>query len=385
MTITILLGESIAPYRFHEGLPVKKIFLIAAARPNFMKVAPMWREMASRPDRLKPVLIHTGQHYDKNMSDVFFEDLGLPTPDIHLGVGGGSHAQQTAGVMIKFEELCLAEKPDMVIVVGDVNATMATSVVAAKLHIPVAHVEAGLRSRDMTMPEEINRLMTDAIADLLFTPSPDGSENLRNEGVAEERIKLVGNIMIDSLVRSIEKARDLGSYQKLGLTDGQYGVVTLHRPANVDDPETLVRILDLLTQVDLPLVFPIHPRTLAIMKEHDLHNRCKLADSKLILADPMGYYEFMNLVIHSKMMVTDSGGLQEETTFLKIPCVTLRPNTERPITVTQGTNELATIDSLPGQVASILAGDWKKGTVPDLWDGATAPRIIDEIEAFLAR
>ncbi len=361
----------------------KKIFLIAAARPNFMKVAPLWRAMAERPESLIPVLIHTGQHYDKNMSDVFFEDLGLPAPDVHLGVGGGSHAQQTAGVMVKFEELCLAEKPALVLVVGDVNATMATSVTAAKLHIPVAHVEAGLRSRDMTMPEEINRLMTDAIADLLFTPSTDADENLRNEGVAEKRIKLVGNIMIDSLVRSVAKARNLKAYEELGLESGQFGVVTLHRPANVDDPDNLTRILNVLTAVDLPLVFPVHPRTRAVMLKHDLGSRCGLVDSRLILADPLGYYDFMNLVLHSRMMLTDSGGLQEETTYLDIPCLTLRPNTERPITITQGTNELATIESLPGQIAMILDGKWKQGSVPDLWDGQTAPRIVAEIEEFL--
>ncbi len=363
----------------------KKIFLIAAARPNFMKVAPLWRAMAARPKSLKPMLIHTGQHYDKNMSDVFFEDLGLPAPDVHLGVGGGSHAQQTAGVMVKFEELCLAEKPALVMVVGDVNATMATSVTAAKLHIPVAHVEAGLRSRDMTMPEEINRLMTDAIADLLFTPSADADENLRNEGVAEERIKLVGNIMIDSLVRSIDKARDLKAFEELGLEPGQYGVVTLHRPANVDHPENLTRIFDVLTAVDLPLVFPVHPRTRAVMVEHDLGARCGLVDSRLILADPMGYYDFMNLVIHSRMMLTDSGGLQEETTYLDIPCLTLRPNTERPITITQGTNELATIESMPEQISRILKGDWKQGRVPYLWDGNTAARIVAVVEKFLAK
>ena len=362
----------------------KKIFLIAAARPNFMKVAPLWRAMAQRPESLQPMLIHTGQHYDKNMSDVFFEDLGLPSPDVHLGVGGGSHAQQTAGVMVKFEELCLAEKPDLVIVVGDVNATMATSVTAAKLHIPVAHVEAGLRSRDMTMPEEINRLMTDAVADLLFTPSPDADENLRGEGVAETRIKLVGNIMIDSLVSSVTKARGLKAYEELGLEPGQFGVVTLHRPANVDDADNLARIFDVLTAVDLPLVFPVHPRTRAVMVEHDLGSRCGLVDSRLILADPLGYYEFMNLVIHSRLMLTDSGGLQEETTYLNIPCLTLRPNTERPITIIQGTNELATIDSLPGQISRILEGDWKKGSVPDLWDGNTASRIVDAVEEFLA-
>ena len=350
-----------------------------------MKVAPMWRAMAQKPNSLQPMLIHTGQHYDKNMSDVFFEDLGLPTPDVHLGVGSGSHAQQTAGVMVKFEELCLAEKPDLVMVVGDVNATMATSVTAAKLHIPVAHVEAGLRSRDLTMPEEINRLMTDAVSDLLFTPSPDADENLRNEGIAETRIKLVGNIMIDSLVGSVAKARDLKAYEDLGLEPGNFGVVTLHRPANVDNPDKLARIFDVLTEVDLPLVFPVHPRTRAVMVEHDLGSRCGLIDSRLILADPLGYYYFMNLVIHSRLVLTDSGGLQEETMFLDIPCLTLRPNTERPITITQGTNELATIDSLPGQISRILEGNWKNGKVPELWDGNTASRIVEAVQKSLAR
>jgi len=349
-----------------------------------MKVAPLWRAMALRPESFHPLLIHTGQHYDKNMSEVFFEDLGLPSPDVHLGVGGGSHAQQTAGVMVKFEALCLEEKPDLVMVVGDVNATMATSVTAAKLGIPVAHVEAGLRSRDMTMPEEINRLMTDAIADLLFTPSPDADENLRREGVAEGRIKLVGNIMIDSLVGSVARARSLKAYEELGVEPGQYGVVTLHRPANVDNPDNLARIFDVLTAVNMPLIFPVHPRTRHVMVENDLGSRCRLVDSRLILADPLGYYDFLNLVIHSRLMLTDSGGLQEETTYLDIPCLTLRPNTERPITITQGTNELATIDSLPGQIARIIEGDWKSGVVPDLWDGNTAPRIVDAVEVFLA-
>ena len=360
------------------------IFLVAAARPNFMKVAPLWRALEARPERFRPVLIHTGQHYDKNMSDVFFADLGLPAPDVHLGVGGGTHAQQTAGVMLKFEELCLADRPDLVMVVGDVNATMATAVVAAKLHIPVAHVEAGLRSRDMSMPEEINRLMTDAISDLLFTPSADADENLRGEGVAEERIRLVGNIMIDSLVRSVAKARDLGTHGALGLEHGEYGVVTLHRPANVDDPVNLARILDVLTAVAVPLVFPVHPRTLAVLEQHDLRSRCGLDGSRLKLVEPLGYYEFLNLVLHAKLVLTDSGGLQEETTYLGIPCLTMRPNTERPVTISQGTNELATVETLPGQVEAILAGRWKNGSVPPLWDGATAPRIIDAAEAFLA-
>jgi UDP-N-acetylglucosamine 2-epimerase (non-hydrolysing) len=346
-------------------------------------VAPLWRALDQSP-LLTPILIHTGQHYDKNMSDVFFADLGLPKPDVHLGVSGGSHSQQTAGVLLKFEELCQEQKPDLVLVVGDVNATMATTLVAGKLHIPVAHVEAGLRSRDMTMPEEINRLITDAIADLLFTPSPDGSQNLLEENVAESRIHLVGNIMIDSLVHSIEKARFLDTINRFGVKQSEYGVVTLHRPANVDDPENLKNLLTALVDVNLPLLFPVHPRTRAVMEKHNLINQCNLKQSDIQLIDPLGYYEFMNLVIHCRLMLTDSGGLQEETTYLGIPCLTLRPNTERPITISQGTNELATIDSLPGQINSILEGKWKKGLVPDLWDGQTAPRIIKILEDFLA-
>jgi len=368
-----------------EGpLVQKKIYLIAAARPNFMKVAPLWRALDKGSDSLQPFLIHTGQHYDKNMSDVFFEDLGLPTPYVHLGVGGGTHAQQTCGVMMKFEELCLKDRPDLILVVGDVNATMATTIVASKLHIPVAHVEAGLRSGDRTMPEEINRLLTDAVADLLLTPSQDGSENLRNEGVAEKRIHFVGNIMIDTLVHSIEKARELNAFSKYGVSAQEYGVVTLHRPANVDDPGSLAQILDVLTNVDLPLLFPVHPRTRAVINTYDLINKCGLAQSKLNLIDPMGYYEFMNLMIHAKLVLSDSGGIQEETTYLNVPCLTLRPNTERPITITQGTNEMATIESIAGQVETVLAGNWKKGTVPELWDGQTAPRIVTVLEDFLA-
>ena len=361
----------------------RSVFLIAAARPNFMKIAPIWRAMDSATANLDPVLIHTGQHYDKNMSDVFFEDLEMPKPHVHLGVGGGSHAQQTAGVMLKFEELCQERRPDLVLVVGDVNATMATTITASKLHIPVAHVEAGLRSRDMTMPEEVNRLVTDAIADLLLTPSPDADENLRHEGVAEERIHLVGNIMIDSLVRSREKAASLDTFRRFGVPSGGFGVVTLHRPGNVDDPDTLARIFAVLTAVDMPLLFPVHPRTRKVMENNGLHEKCGLAGSNLHLVDPLGYYEFMNLVLNARMILTDSGGIQEETTFLGIPCLTLRPNTERPITISEGTNELATVESLPTQIAAILEGRWKEGRVPKLWDGQTAGRIVQVVENFL--
>ena len=348
-----------------------------------MKVAPIYREL-SRPDcHLSPVLVHTGQHYDRNMSDVFFADLEMPAPAHHLGVGGGSHAEQTAGVMLKFEQLALAERPDLVVVVGDVNATAAVTVTAAKLGIPVAHVEAGLRSRDRTMPEELNRLVTDVLADLLLTPSCDANENLSAEGIADSRVFLVGNIMIDSLVRSLTKAKSLASYRDMGFADREYGVVTLHRPANVDDPSSLESLLRVVAGCGIPLVFPVHPRTRAVMQKHDLVSRLNLADKPVVLTEPLGYYEFMNLVCHSRLIITDSGGLQEEATYLGIPCLTMRPNTERPITVSIGTNELATLGSLPGQLAEIRDGRWKTGAIPPLWDGNTAPRIRAVLERYL--
>jgi UDP-N-acetylglucosamine 2-epimerase (non-hydrolysing) len=302
---------------------------------------------------------------------------------VHLGVGGGSHAEQTGGVMVKYERLCLEERPDLIVVVGDVNATLATTLVGAKLQIPVAHVEAGLRSRDMTMPEEVNRLVTDALAALLLTPSADADENLRREGVSPERIHRVGNIMIDSLVGAVERVNDGAAARELGLEPRGYGVVTLHRPANVDDPETLQRILTALAAVDLPLIFPVHPRTRKVMEAHDLVARCGLERTGIRLSDPMGYDRFLSLVVQAGLVVTDSGGLQEETTYLRIPCLTLRPNTERPVTISEGTNELATAESLPGQAAEILAGRWKRGRVPELWDGATAPRITRVLKDFL--
>lgn len=353
-----------------------RILLIAAARPNFMKIAPLWRALAARPDTFEPILVHTGQHYDRNMSDVFFADLGLPTPHVHLGVGSGSHAEQTAGVMLKFEPVLHDQRPACVVVVGDVNATMACTVTAVKLGVPVAHVEAGLRSGDRTMPEEINRLLTDSIADLLLTPSPDGDEHLLAEGVSAERIERVGNIMIDSLVHALERVRDREAYRPFGLEAGAYGLVTLHRPANVDDPALLGRLFAGLQALDHPLLFPVHPRTRNVMQQHGLDGLFT-ASGPLRLTDPLGYDDFLNLTMHARFVITDSGGIQEETTYLGIPCVTMRPNTERPITITEGTNELITLDTMAERVGVILNGGWKQGRVPELWDGRTAERIAD--------
>jgi UDP-N-acetylglucosamine 2-epimerase (non-hydrolysing) len=360
-----------------------KILLVAAARPNFMKIAPLWRVLSSRAEDFAPQLVHTGQHYDPNMSDVFFRDLGLPKPHAHLGIGSGSHAEQTAGVMLAFEKLLLAERPAAVVVVGDVNATMACSIAAVKLQVPVAHVEAGLRSRDRTMPEEINRILTDSIADLLLTPSPDGDENLCAEGVAAERIVCVGNIMIDSLVHALERARDRACYERFGLGAGQYGLVTLHRPANVDDPANLRRLFAGLQALDQPLIFPVHPRTRKVMEREGLAGLFA-EQGPLRLTEPLGYDDFLNLTMHARLVITDSGGIQEETTYLRIPCLTLRPNTERPITVTEGTNELITLETMAARVAEIVGGRWKEGRVPALWDGRTAERIADVLAARYA-
>ncbi len=353
-----------------------KIDLLAAARPNFMKVAPIWRALRAHPGRFDVRLIHTGQHYDHNMSDVFFADLGLPTPQVHLGVGSGSHAEQTAGVLVRYEALCLRERPDLVVVVGDVNATMAATLAAKKLQIDVAHVEAGLRSGDRSMPEELNRLVTDAIADLLFTPSPDGDANLRAEGVAAQRIHLVGNVMIDSLVDALKRVRSLQRFAAFGLEAGQYGLVTLHRPSNVDDPRQLAALFSALSGLDFPLIFPVHPRTHKVMDDAGLWSQCASSGSHVHVCEPMGYDEFLNLTMHARLVITDSGGIQEETTYLGIPCLTMRPNTERPITITEGTNELTTLATLPDLAARAIAGRWKKGRVPALWDGQAAERIV---------
>ena len=356
----------------------RRIHLVAAARPNFMKVAPLWHALGKTAD-FDPVLIHTGQHYDVNMSDAFFADLRLPEPDHHLGVGSGSHAEQTGGVMIAYEKVASADRPDWLVVVGDVNSTAACAMVAAKLQIRTVHLEAGLRSRDRTMPEEINRLVTDVLADVLWTPSPDADANLLAEGVAPARISRVGNIMLDSfeLVRPAIEAADAAP--AFGLVSGGYAVVTLHRPSNVDDPATLARLIDSLVAVQrrLPLIFPVHPRTASRLDAAGLTGRLRGAGVRLV--DPVSYVTFMSLVLTSAAVITDSGGVQEETTYLGIPCLTLRENTERPITISQGTNRLVNAKTLPGAVADALETPRTLLRKPDCWDGHTAVRCVEDL------
>ncbi len=356
-----------------------KAHLIAAARPNFMKVAPLYHAMFAQA-WCEPILVHTGQHYDVNMSDAFFTDLRLPEPDHHLGIGSGSHAEQTAGVMVAYEKLCITDRPDITIVFGDVNSTIACALAAKKLLIPVGHVEAGLRSRDWTMPEEVNRIVTDSISDVLWTPSDDGDDNLRAEGVAEERISRVGNIMIDSyeLMRPSIEAANVGD--EFGLAPRSYAVVTLHRPSNVDSPRTAADLVATLIRLsdDVPLVFAVHPRTRKNLIEFGLLEKLQAAPA-VHLTEPMSYIRFMSLVSGARLIITDSGGLQEETTYLNIPCLTLRPNTERPVTITQGTNRLAVPKDVGRLVDEILAGNWPDGVKPALWDGRTAPRIVADL------
>ncbi len=345
---------------------------VVGARPNFVKAAPVLRALKNRG--VRQTLVHTGQHYDRNMSDVFFTQLEIPEPNVNLGVGSGSHAAQTAEIMIRFEPVVIDTKPDIVLVYGDVNSTVAAALVCSKLLIRVGHVEAGLRSFDRTMPEEINRIVTDRLSDLLFTPSEDGDANLKQEGVAPEKIHRVGNVMIDSLVQFLPAA---AACSRNGYPE-RYALVTLHRPANVDDPKNLERVLSALIEASegLDIIFPVHPRTRQRISEFGISTQ------KLHLLEPVPYLEFLALQSRASVVITDSGGIQEETTYLGVPCLTLRPNTERPITVTVGTNVLVGDDEikLNNELKNILAGKGKKGAIPPLWDGHAGDRIAEVLQ-----
>ncbi len=355
------------------------VLSVVGARPNFIKVGALHAAFSQVPE-IRSRILHTGQHYDAKMSDVFFRQLELPEPDVYLNIGSGSHAEQTARIMMAFEQEVLGERPDLVVVVGDVNSTLACALVCAKLCIPVAHVEAGLRSGDRTMPEEVNRLLTDAISDLLFVTEESGRRNLQREGVAEEKIFFTGNVMIDSLMRFKSKAAEAGTAERLGLPREEYVLMTMHRPANVDVPEHLALIAKLLQELaaQQPVVFPLHPRTRGNLKREGLLERLSATEA-LRLMEPVGYLEFLNLMMHAGVVVTDSGGVQEETTFLQVPCITLRDSTERPVTAEAGTNVLLPLDveAVVRAVEEALAGRWKQGEVPPLWDGRAAERIAE--------
>lgn len=358
------------------------LYLVAGARPNFMKIAPIVRALRARGG-LDFKIIHTGQHYDREMNEVFFEELGIPRPDVFMGAGGGSHAQQTAKIMTAFEELCQAEKPDAVLVVGDVNSTLACSIVAKKLHIPVAHVEAGLRSGDMSMPEEINRLVTDSISDWFFVTEPSGAEHLRREGKPESAIHHVGHVMVDNVLYQAEKlAQAAAEFEtsEFKRRNPRYGVVTLHRPSNVDSADMMARIAGALSEIaaELPLLFPVHPRTRANIEKFGID-----LGPNIDLVGPQAYMAFLNAWKDATVVLTDSGGLQEETTALGVPCITIRENTERPITVEEGTNVLVGTDPrrIVAEAHKVLRGEGKHGRRPHLWDGRAAERIV----AVLAR
>ncbi len=357
-----------------------KIISVVGARPNFMKIAPVHRAFLQHKGAADHFICHTGQHYDERMSKIFFTDLKMPEPDFYLGAGSGSHAEQTARIMIEFEKIVLAEKPDLVIVAGDVNSTIACSLVAVKLGIKVAHIEAGLRSFDRTMPEEINRILTDSISDYLFVTEESGLTNLENEGVSKEKIFFTGNVMIDSLVHFLPEADRSGILEQFKLTKDKYCLVTLHRPSNVDSPEFLVKLLEVLNTIaeKVKVVFPVHPRTMKNIEAAGLKGSLS---HNLLLTEPAGYLDFLALIKNAGLIVTDSGGIQEESTYLGIQCITVRENTERPITVKLGTNQLIGTDLQKVKEAAleIISGKKKKGTIPPLWDGHAAERIVDLI------
>ena len=358
-----------------------KILNVVGARPNFMKIAPLIRDMNARKDRIEHLLVHTGQHYDKSMSDDFFVQLGIPQPDVNLGIGSASHAQQTAKILTAFESVLVEHNPDMVVVVGDVNSTMACALVAAKSGVKVAHVEAGLRSFDRTMPEEINRILTDALSDLLFTTEEAGNENLRREGIPQEKIFFVGNVMIDTLVHCLA-AMPPGPPHP-GLEKKEYAVITLHRPSNVDHPETLKGMLRAFQDIskNLRLVIPLHPRTRANIERFGLSDALRTLEENAVVTGPVGYVDMLRLVKDSRMVITDSGGIQEETTYLGVPCITLRANTERPSTVTLGTNTLVGSDTgkLLRAVERVMLDSHARGTIPPLWDGHASERIVEHL------
>ena len=360
-----------------------KLTIIAGARPNFIKIAPLIKAVKKALSDEKNIsyrLVHTGQHYDRNMSESFFEELNIPAPDVNLGVGGGTQAEQTAGIMIAFEKELMQNPTDLVVVVGDVTSTMACSITAKKLNTKVAHVEAGIRSWDFTMPEEINRIVTDALADYYFTTTEIANENLRNFGAKNEQIFFVGNIMIDTLLANISRFKKPEIFDKLSLKDKEFIMLTLHRPANVDEAEKLKQLMsEIVNNVEnLPIIFPIHPRTAKIFTDLGIQS------DNLHIVEPMGYLEFNYMVQRSKCVITDSGGITEETTVMGVPCITLRDNTERPETVTVGTNELIGTNpqAIKPTLSKLFAGQWKRGAIPELWDGKTAERIVEKMLEF---
>ncbi len=359
----------------------KKIFLVAGARPNFMKIAPVHAEMKKHPERFEPLFIHTGQHYDDKMSKVFIEELGLPEPGMYLGVGSASHAVQTAKIMVEFEKVLIKNRPDLVVVVGDVNSTLACALVASKLLVPIAHIEAGLRSGDWTMPEEVNRVLTDRLSTYLFTHSPEAKRHLKREGIKRKKIHFVGNTMIQSLIQAKPFLEKSSIFDTLNVKPGEYALVTLHRPSNVDDEKTFRGILSALGKIGekVEVLFPAHPRSQKRIKEFGLD-----PDTKIRVMDPLGYTDFLALEAKAALVLTDSGGVQEETTFFKVPCVTIRENTERPITVEIGTNVLAGVDEkrIVAEGMKALGGKSKKGSIPKFWDEHVAERIVQVLDGI---